>query len=234
MRRWPVLAGVWAWQSPELEAAGVSSDWQSQRATCRCWKLTRATCCSAGRASRVHPLLAELLRPRAEAGPVMARMTEWFLVRLPEQSGEHETDQGRLWGEIQAECAALVEGLSAVRRGPRRVERGGSWYAMQKGPFQAWMQLCERGLREIEDPEARSNFLWTLGMVAQRAGELERALEAAQQKVEVDRGRGEDRGVAMAEGLVADVLQARGQLDEALRIRQEEELPVYERLGDVR
>jgi tetratricopeptide (TPR) repeat protein len=30
------------------------------------------------------------------------------------------------------------------------------------------------------------------------------------------------------------VYQARGQLDEALRIRQEEELPVYERLGDVR
>ncbi|MFT5471233.1 MAG: hypothetical protein ACI8UO_006366 [Verrucomicrobiales bacterium] len=27
---------------------------------------------------------------------------------------------------------------------------------------------------------------------------------------------------------------ARGQLDEALRIRQEEELPVYQRLGDVR
>ena len=35
-------------------------------------------------------------------------------------------------------------------------------------------------------------------------------------------------------GKIADVLQARGQLDEALRIRQEEELPVYERLGDVR
>jgi hypothetical protein len=35
-------------------------------------------------------------------------------------------------------------------------------------------------------------------------------------------------------GKVADILQARGELDEALRIRQEEELPVYERLGDVR
>ncbi|MGF1640345.1 MAG: hypothetical protein ACFCUO_05300, partial [Rhodospirillales bacterium] len=35
-------------------------------------------------------------------------------------------------------------------------------------------------------------------------------------------------------GKIADVLQARGELDEALRIRREEELPVYERLGDVR
>jgi hypothetical protein len=34
-------------------------------------------------------------------------------------------------------------------------------------------------------------------------------------------------------GQIADILQARGQLDEALRIRREEQLPVYERLGDV-
>jgi hypothetical protein len=35
-------------------------------------------------------------------------------------------------------------------------------------------------------------------------------------------------------GKIADILQARGQLDEALRIHQEEALPVYERLGDMR
>ena len=35
-------------------------------------------------------------------------------------------------------------------------------------------------------------------------------------------------------GNIADILQSRGDLDGALRIRREEELPVYERLGDVR
>jgi tetratricopeptide (TPR) repeat protein len=40
--------------------------------------------------------------------------------------------------------------------------------------------------------------------------------------------------VAVARGRIADILEARGQLDAALRIRTEEELPVYERLGDVR
>lgn len=34
-------------------------------------------------------------------------------------------------------------------------------------------------------------------------------------------------------GQIADILQARGELDEALRIRREDALPVYERLGDV-
>jgi hypothetical protein len=42
------------------------------------------------------------------------------------------------------------------------------------------------------------------------------------------------RARAVTLGKIADVLQARGQLDEALRIRQEEELPVYERLRSAR
>ncbi|MDS4060138.1 MAG: tetratricopeptide repeat protein, partial [Candidatus Contendobacter sp.] len=45
---------------------------------------------------------------------------------------------------------------------------------------------------------------------------------------------GDVRERAVTLGKIADVLQARGELDEALRIRREEELPVYERLGDVR
>ncbi len=40
--------------------------------------------------------------------------------------------------------------------------------------------------------------------------------------------------VAITKGQIADILQRRGELDEALRIRTEEQLPVYERLGDVR
>ena len=39
---------------------------------------------------------------------------------------------------------------------------------------------------------------------------------------------------AVAMGKIADILQRRGETDEALRTLREEELPVYERLGDVR
>ena len=42
------------------------------------------------------------------------------------------------------------------------------------------------------------------------------------------------RSRAITQGKVADILQARGQLDETLRIRVEEQLPVFDRLGDVR
>ena len=39
---------------------------------------------------------------------------------------------------------------------------------------------------------------------------------------------------AVTMGKIADILGQRGETDEALRIRREEELPVFERLGDVR
>ena len=42
---------------------------------------------------------------------------------------------------------------------------------------------------------------------------------------------GDMRSRAVTQGRIADILQARGEFDEALRIRVEEELPVYERLG---
>src|SRR6202030_633912 len=45
---------------------------------------------------------------------------------------------------------------------------------------------------------------------------------------------GDHRMAAIASGQIADILQARGDLDEALRIRREEQLPVYDRLGEVR
>jgi tetratricopeptide (TPR) repeat protein len=44
----------------------------------------------------------------------------------------------------------------------------------------------------------------------------------------------DERMAAVAAGQMADIQQSRGELDKALRIRREEELPVYERLGDVR
>jgi tetratricopeptide (TPR) repeat protein len=182
-------------------------------------------------AFRLHPLLAELVRPRADKDAVAARITEWFLARLPEGDAE----QGRRWRELQDEIAALIQWLAQVPPTDRvQVERAGSWYAMLNGPFHAWLMFCEEMLTSELRDEELSNALWTLAQVAYRAGDLDRALKAARQQRDLDRNRGADRDAALALGLIADILQARGQLDEALKIRNEEELPVYERLGDVR
>jgi len=114
------------------------------------------------------------------------------------------------------------------------VERAGSWYAQRHGPFPVWLGFCEQLLNETNDPSTRSNALWTLGQMALRSGELERAKTASEEKQRIDQGVGNEREAALAAGVLADILEARGEYEEALRIRREEELPVFERLGDVR
>jgi len=115
-----------------------------------------------------------------------------------------------------------------------RVERAGSWFAILNGPFSAWLNFCERALRHELGDAGKSRFLWTASNVAMSAGLLDRVLVLARHKAELDQSRGEEREAALARGQIADVYQARGQLDEALRIRQEEQLPVYERLRSAR
>jgi tetratricopeptide (TPR) repeat protein len=65
-------------------------------------------------------------------------------------------------------------------------------------------------------------------------GELDAAMECAKQRLNICQDHNDKRGAADSLGYIADVLQARGELDAALKIRREEQLPVYEALGDKR
>jgi tetratricopeptide (TPR) repeat protein/predicted phosphohydrolase len=188
-----------------------------------------------GTAWRIHPLVAELLRNRPGSAEGFSRMSAWFLERLPKLPiGEGDT-QGAHWLAIHEESAALVDWLARLpAEDVVRVERAGSDYASHNGPYAAWMTFCERVLKQHLEPDERSCVLWTLALVAFHSGALNRALAAVEEKSRVDLGRNDEREVALASGVRADILQARGQLDEALRIRRDEEVPVYEKLGDVR
>ncbi|MBN1206947.1 MAG: metallophosphoesterase, partial [Myxococcaceae bacterium] len=184
---------------------------------------------------RVHPLLAELLRGYPDAASGLERMTQWFVKRLPALPPEQEQVQSKRWREINLEANALVDWLSQVSEKDRiRVGSAGSEFAIYQGPFPAWTDFYELALGKELTPTDRSNILWALGNLARRAGALDRALSTAKEKAVLDRQRQYPRGAALAAGICADILQARGELDEALRIRREEELPVFERLGDVR
>ncbi|WP_026154922.1 tetratricopeptide repeat protein [Thiolinea disciformis] len=95
--------------------------------------------------------------------------------------------------------------------------------------------LCQSVLALHED----FRLLTTLAQVQQRLGQgsaakaaIERALAIAPPSEEAEEDLRRER--ALSYGVYADILQARGQLDEVLRIRTTEELPVYEQLGEVR
>ena len=165
-------------------------------------------------AYRLHPLLAELVRSQADKTAALARMTEWF-VALLRQGGD---DQDARWRELGEEFTALTEWLAQIPPTERvRVERAGSLYAMLNGPFHTWLRFCEAALAEEVSDENRSNFLWTLGKVALSGGLPDRALTAAREQRELDIKRGAERDAALALGLIADILQARGQLERRSR-----------------
>jgi len=78
----------------------------------------------------------------------------------------------------------------------------------------------------------KSDLCWRISVLHHSLGELDDSLLYARKAL---KHAGEDaRGRALALGQIADIYQDRGELDEALRIRQEESLPIFEKLGDAR
>ncbi|MCL4235024.1 MAG: CHAT domain-containing protein [Deltaproteobacteria bacterium] len=80
----------------------------------------------------------------------------------------------------------------------------------------------------------KSAIMGNLASLEIQSGNHDRARILLQDSHAISKSIGDDRSCAVTMGKIADILQSRGELDEALRIRREEQLPVYERLGDVR
>ncbi len=185
---------------------------------------------------RVHPLLAQFLREQCVAEVVQRRLHEWLLQRLPKPENDPDTPPDYTpWHALQAEMAALMQHLAqAPVEQVLALQQAGSWFADMIGPWASWQQCSERVLASELTPEQRLTPLWVLCVCARKQGELAQAEQAARDLVSAAQSQDEAKWQALAWGKIADILQARGQLDEALDIRQQEQLPVYERLGDVR
>ncbi|GIE40872.1 SAV_2336 N-terminal domain-related protein [Actinoplanes lobatus] len=65
-------------------------------------------------------------------------------------------------------------------------------------------------------------------------GDLPQAERLLRQAHDLFTSAGSDDEAAACQGIIADIFVLRGDYDEALRIRREVELPVYQRLGDTR
>jgi tetratricopeptide (TPR) repeat protein len=185
----------------------------------------------ADEAWRLHPLLAELLREKPDAAGAPERLTEWFCSRL--QTGD-EDEQTKSWASVHQESATLTEWLARIEGATlRRVTPMEVDFASQCGPFPTWASAFERAVAHAEDDGERAWFLFQLGHLRLRSGRPDEAMEAAVESGRLAEKSRDEKCAAEAIALRADIFQARGQLDEALRVRKEEELPVYERLGDV-
>ena len=178
----------------------------------------------------------ENLSTKPESSFLLQRLYEHISPLLAQpQVNEVEVDY-TYWRELSQESEAVAEWLESVPDNLTTIiAQTSSAYAIQYGPFSHWSAFCQRALLNgTLDDAQRANILDTLMRVARSCGDMDIAQQAAEEKIELDTFWGREKCAVTALGMKADILQARGQLDEALRIRTEDQLPVYERLGEVR
>jgi Calcineurin-like phosphoesterase len=186
------------------------------------------------RRTSLHPLIAEFLRsqPAPDAQTVIERMGAWFGPRVSDH--DHDT-MGESRRQVQAEEPGLVAWLAQTDLPQQHISIVSSVkYATACGPFGAWLGCFRRCLASVDDDKRRLDLAWAVTRLAQFSGDPDLGLRTARDYAALAHALENDREHAVAQGQIADILQARGQLDEALRIRREEQMPVYERLGDVR
>jgi hypothetical protein len=100
-------------------------------------------------------------------------------------------------------------------------------------------ECLERGLATM-GPDTKATampwgaLLFERALSHQRKGAFEQAEADLRRLIDDAEGPALAHGRAVFRGILADIKQDRSEFDEALRIRLEEELPVYDQLGDVR
>ena len=98
----------------------------------------------------------------------------------------------------------------------------------------AALVTAEQVAGSIADPMAAAFLVYERAGRLVTRGDFNQAESLFTQAAQLAHAAGNEISAVIARGGIADILYGRGELDEALRIRREEELPVYERLGDVR
>ncbi|MEM6744599.1 MAG: AAA family ATPase [Pseudomonadota bacterium] len=130
----------------------------------------------------------------------------------------------------------VLDALQAAGHPPGAVMLGKLVNAAERtGDTDLQGRLLDTALaRDDLDPVQRGQFLGLRASRLIQSGAPEKARACLHEALELFNSSGEERLAAITIGQIADVLQARGETDKALRIRREELLPVFERLGDVR
>jgi tetratricopeptide (TPR) repeat protein/predicted phosphodiesterase len=179
---------------------------------------------------KLHTLLLEHLRNRAkDLPPPWNRITDW----LRSRGGAFvEQEWNSFLGPDAEGLPSLVESLPTAFRIDALETLG--QYTRINGPYHVWSGIHERGTDlEFLPPAKRRSLLFSQADLTRRMGDPSKAEDLARRLLRIEGEPGQDRDFALAFGVIADILEARGDLDEALRIRKQDLIPVYEKLGDM-
>jgi tetratricopeptide (TPR) repeat protein len=124
---------------------------------------------------------------------------------------------------------------------PLHLLRVAAQAALTSGDGDAGQTLLDRAMRQVQAGDtAGSDPLDQARVIAEQArrlitlGEPEQAEQLLRHAYQLFTAAGSEGEAATAMGDIADIAEQRGDYDEALRIRRQVQLPVYERLGDTR
>jgi tetratricopeptide (TPR) repeat protein len=172
--------------------------------------------------------LARLVRP----GAIPAMLLEAAAYPAGHYLFDSEHDAQRALALLQA---ALTQ-IEAQGGAPRpHFFRLAADCAERIGERQRQLELLEKGLRLTStDRRAMAQLAATYAEATIARDGPDQALTRLRRALVVFEEVDDVRSRAVTMGQIADILQGRGETDEALRIRREDCLPVYERLNDVR
>ncbi len=183
---------------------------------------------------RLHTLIAEFLRGDqfglGEA-TVMLRIGDWCSRHLQESDAQAVP---AAWAALRAEAPALLHWLARAQQPPTAAAIGhGALYALGNGPYADWLAAYERWGKGVEDPSLLGGLCLAEARLSEQIGDPARSEAAARAALAAFRDVGIELDIAITQGYIADLLQARGEWEGALRILREEKLPIVERLGDM-
>ncbi len=202
----------------------------AQLATLVCKPLFAAWGGAAGAQARPLPLNRELTRMG-----ILARDAEVVAADAGEVVGMLRARHAyRDAAALGRQSIAVIDQAHAVP--PFHLLRLSALSCQIVGDAEDAQQLLERALEVAgtQDTEERAQALAELGELLFSKGDVAKAEQYIRQAIGLFAKLRKENQEAVANGRLADILFRRGRLDEALAIRQEKELPVYERLGDVR
>ena len=204
------------------------------------WVARLAEACT--RAPRAHLVLAGAWQPDAawwqQANTLRERLAEAFpkplILWLPDAcitlAARHAPD---LWNWREA-VISFSEPLPPVPE-PLPSAPFNFTGGMEKEAIELRLQDINDYLATHDrDSAAVAHLLLEAASAYKRLGCWDDSMACAQEAHSSFVTLGNDRLAAQAKGQMANILQARGQLDQALAIYQNEVLPVYAQLGDIR
>ncbi len=187
----------------------------------------------ATRRTRLHPLIAEFLRDQSvpDEAMVMLRIGDWCGVHLQESNAQAVP---AAWAALRAETPALLHWLARAQQPPAAAVIGyGAMYALGNGPYTDWLAAYARWGKTVEDPGLFGDLCLAEARLSEQAGDPVRSEAAARAALAAFRDAGMELDIAITHGHIADLLQARGEWEGALRILREDKLPIVARLGDM-